>query len=207
MTLPLIVLIGTPNPSMSLSRSPSPSAEGGWSSPGLTQQPYLDHSRSPSPKPNFRGGSSSGTGVSWEGARKKSQIVNGGYPAFSTQSNGFFTRHMRSISSSLPKFNITSYDHNYAEKEKLGRGRWSVNQNTKIGRTLNFIVQTFQRYRIRSIILLTLIFATILFWVTRKLCIAIRYKHKLTNNRSSALLLSQSACSWWRKEIRHYLGS
>jgi mannan polymerase II complex MNN10 subunit len=55
-------------------------------------------------------------------SKAKSDEVNG-YPAFSIRNNGFFARHARSISGSLPRFNLGGR-RDYAEKEKLGRGRW-----------------------------------------------------------------------------------
>ena len=152
---------------MSLSRSPSPNEDGGWSSPGLTAN-YVETSGRSSPANGLRGANGIGNNVTWDGARKKSSAINGGYPSFSTQNNGFFSRHMRSISNSLPKFVITPDDYSYAEKEKLGRGRWLPNRNSKIGRFTNFALQTFRKFRIRFLIVFGLIFATILFYSTRK---------------------------------------
>ncbi|KAK7747681.1 alpha-1,6-mannosyltransferase [Diatrype stigma] len=102
---------------MSLSRSPSPVPGGGWSSPGLNLNPS---GRSSPAKASFSGPNNGN--VTWESARLKTQGV-AGYPSFSTQNQGFFTRHMRRISRSLPTFN-TDVPGKYAEKEKLGRGRW-----------------------------------------------------------------------------------
>lgn len=153
---------------MSLSRSPSPNEDGGWSSPGLTTN-YVETSGRASPANGLRGANANSNSVTWDGARKKSSKVNGGYPSFSTQNNGFFSRHMRNISSSLPKFVVTPDDSKYAEKEKLGRGRWVPSRNTKIGRFANFSINTFQRFRLRFLIVFGLIFATILFYTTRKL--------------------------------------
>jgi mannan polymerase II complex MNN10 subunit len=153
---------------MSLSRSPSPNEDGGWSSPGLTTN-YVDTSGRASPVNGLRGANASSNNVTWDGARKKSSKVNGGYPSFSTQHNGFFSRHMRNISASLPKFVITPDDSKYAEKEKLGRGRWMPNRSSKLGRLANFSINTFQKFRLRFLIVFGLIFATILFYTTRKL--------------------------------------
>ncbi|KAH7035066.1 galactosyl transferase GMA12/MNN10 family-domain-containing protein [Microdochium trichocladiopsis] len=102
---------------MSLSRSPSPIPGGGWSSPGLMSS----SGRSSPAKQTF--GGSNGNNVTWESARMKTQGVSN-YPSFSTQNQGFFTRHMRRISSSLPSFHAPD-DDKYADKEKLGRGRWA----------------------------------------------------------------------------------
>lgn len=156
---------------MSLSRPPSPNDDGGWSSPGLTTQ-FAESSGRSSPATGLRAangnGNGNGTPVTWDGARKKSSAVNGGYPSFATKNNGFFSRHMRSISSSLPKFVVTPDEYSYAEKEKLGRGRWLPNRNSKLGRVINFALQTFQRFRTRSLIAFAFIFAIILFYSTRE---------------------------------------
>ncbi|RYP71551.1 hypothetical protein DL770_008117 [Monosporascus sp. CRB-9-2] len=89
---------------MSLSRSPSPVPGGGWSSPGLN---INSSGRSSPAKASFSGPNNGH--VTWESARLKSQGVTG-YPSFSTQNQGFFTRHMRRISRSLPSFNTDTHD-------------------------------------------------------------------------------------------------
>lgn len=81
---------------MSLSRSPSPVQGGGWASPGLN----INSGRS-SPAAQISGGH-----AKWDPSKMR-RHHNGGsnnYPSFSTQNSGFFTRHMRQISSSLPRF-------------------------------------------------------------------------------------------------------
>ena len=91
---------------MSLSRSPSPRPGGGWASPGLNS-PYVDVSGRASPASGYRG---NGNTVTWESAKAKSEGVNG-YPSFSTQNQGFFNRHIRKLSSSLPRFSMGYVDH------------------------------------------------------------------------------------------------
>jgi len=59
-------------------------------------------------------------GPTWAGAQERSARVNGA--ARSKQDGGFFGRHLRSLSTSLPRFQMGD-DKNYSEKEKLGRGR------------------------------------------------------------------------------------
>lgn len=111
---------------MSLSRSPSPVPGGGWASPGLN----ITSSGRSSPARSANGAGSSSSPVVWESARlKQGSSSSTGYPSFSTQNQGFFTRHMRKLSSSLPRFNSAGSIHHapYADKEKLGRGRWSNN--------------------------------------------------------------------------------
>ncbi|KAL5594498.1 hypothetical protein BROUX41_001430 [Berkeleyomyces rouxiae] len=88
---------------MSLSRSPSPAPGGGWSSPGLD----INTSGRSSPNKDSPVWSDSPT------MRASPASFN----------QGFFTRHMRKLSSSLPRFN---HEISYAEREKAGRnGRWS----------------------------------------------------------------------------------
>lgn len=110
---------------MSLSRSPSPRREGGWSSPGLTT-PYDDsNGRSRSPRKAYGGLESpggGGGGVTWASAKANSARVNG-YPSYQSQNKGFFSRHMRKLSESLPYFAHGGQEDRFAEKEKLGRGR------------------------------------------------------------------------------------
>ena len=105
---------------MSLDRSPSPQRDGGWSSPGLTvPMDELNGSR-----PRY-GDVNGGAGVTWASAKANSARVNG-YPSYRSQNQGFFDRHMRKISSSLPNLPYFSnywQEDRYAEKEKLGRGR------------------------------------------------------------------------------------
>ncbi|KAI4088788.1 MAG: hypothetical protein LQ344_005841 [Seirophora lacunosa] len=146
---------------MSLSRSPSPNRGGGWSSPGLTT-PYENLSGTASPRKGYgelqMNGSGSGN-VTWATAKAKSDEVNG-YPSFSTKNNGFFSRHARQMSRSLPSF-VRG-----AEKEKLGRGRWYPNNGSRAGRILAFVGRTIWRLRLRLLVTLSLILAIIVFYVT-----------------------------------------
>jgi hypothetical protein len=103
-----------------MSRSPSPQP-GGWSSPGLNT-PYDSGGRA-SP---FANGSSSHN-VTWASAQARSAEVKG-YPGFNPRGQSFLGKHFRRISTSLP--------FSYAEKEKLGRGRF---QGNKLVQTLNRI--------------------------------------------------------------------
>jgi mannan polymerase II complex MNN10 subunit len=107
---------------MSLDRSPSPRRGGGWSSPGLTS-PYDSSSpRSRSPAKKY-GELNGGAGVTWASAKANSARVNG-YPSYvQSQNQGFFGRHYRKLSQSLPYFTHGGQEDRFAEKEKLGRGR------------------------------------------------------------------------------------
>jgi hypothetical protein len=81
-----------------------------------------------------------------------------GYAAFSPRNQGFLGRHFRRISTSLP--------FSYAEKEKLGRGRF---QGSKVAQILNRIGRNIWRLRKPVGLVLFLLLSFILFYVTRKL--------------------------------------
>ena len=150
---------GTPSVPMTLSRSPSPVAGGGWSSPGLTSDVTERSSTSKSYRMN------GGSNVTWESAKAKSEGVNG-YPSFSTHNNGFFSRHYRRISSSLPHFNMG--DKTYAEKEKLERGRWIGRDGSKLARVRSLARRVSRKLRLRGLIVIALIFLYFIFYMTRK---------------------------------------
>lgn len=150
-------------PLMSLSRSPSPQPGGGWASPGLSGS-FGEGSGTTTPRNGYR--NHEGPSVSWESAKAKTEGVNG-YPSFATRHNGFFNRHYRKISSSLPHFNMAP-DKSYAEKEKLGRGRWSARGGSKIERLQNVVRQANRKTKIRFLIGLGLFFLFLLYQMTRK---------------------------------------
>ncbi|KAK5117711.1 hypothetical protein LTR62_005135 [Meristemomyces frigidus] len=120
---------------MSLDHSPSPRQAGGWESPGLNSPFDQDHTvagigngraRSPAIQPRKGYGElNGGAGVTWANAKANSARVNG-YPSHSSQNQGFFGRHYRKMSQSLPAyFSHGGQEDRFAEKEKLGRGRSS----------------------------------------------------------------------------------
>lgn len=133
---------GTPG-ALDMSRSPSPQP-GGWSSPGLNT-PYDSNGRN-SPYAN----GSSAQNVTWASAQARSAEVKG-YPGFTPRNQGFFGKHFRKISTSLP--------FNHGDKEKLGRGR----PQGKVMRTLNGIVWGLWRLRKRVMIVLLVTFL-LFFW-------------------------------------------
>lgn len=154
---------------MSLSRSPSPNRGGGWSSPGLTT-PFDNISRTSSPRRAYgdlqTNGAASNSNVTWATAKARSEEVNG-YPSFSTRNNGFFSRHARQISRSLPSFHIGTR-RDYAAKEKLGRGRrWLPNSGSRTGRLATHLGRILWRMRLRLLIVFAFVLAVILFYVTR----------------------------------------
>ena len=187
---------------MSLSRSPSPRPGGGWSSPGLAN-PYATVSGRSSPAKTY--GLNAGTNtVTWESAKAKSNGVNG-YPSFSTQGPGFFNRHMRTLSASLPRFN-TGPEKTYAEKEKLGRGRWMPRDGTKLAKLRILILQTSRKAKIRLLIVTAFIFMIILFYMTRKVS-PTPFPRDTANRNSITLLVAQIKSIGWRQKIRHYTRS
>lgn len=130
-----------------MSRSPSP-RPGGWSSPGLS----YDNGGRTSP---FANGSSSHN-VTWASAQARSAEVKA-HNSFNPRNQGFFTKHFRRISTSLPM--------SYGDKEKLGRGRY---QNNKFVQLLNRIAWNIWRLRRSVGVVLLVLFSIIMFYVTRK---------------------------------------
>ena len=168
-TLPLPPIPATPD-EMSLSRSPSPRAGGGWASPGLTSNFDNMNGRS-SPRKMYpdlgmNGGASGSGSVTWASAKARSDEVNG-YPSFSTRSNGFFSRHARRISHSLPKFNLGG-KRDYSDKEKLGRGRWYPSNGSRLDRLKTFVGSITRRMRLRIFLVILLVLSIILFYITRE---------------------------------------
>ncbi|KAH0499479.1 hypothetical protein TgHK011_006675 [Trichoderma gracile] len=146
-------IVGTPADPMSLSRSPSPVPGGGWSSPGLN----INSGRS---SPSNAAGSS----VSWESAKMRKQGANG-YPSFSTQNQGFFTRHMRRISSSLPRF-AAGPGNTYAEREKYERGGHSPHAGG--GRLRSFLARIGRRLKWRILLPLIIICIIVAYYGTHE---------------------------------------
>lgn len=165
---PLPPIPGTPSAEMSLSRSPSPNRGGGWSSPGLTT-PYDTVSGRSSPRRAYGGeypfnanGGPKSNNVTWVSAKGRSEEVNG-YPSFSTRNNGFFSRHARKLSRSLPSFNMGGQ--RYAEKEKLQRGR---HNESGLRRLATHFGRLLWKMRLRLLIVITFALSIVLFYVTRK---------------------------------------
>lgn len=142
---------------MSLSRSPSPVPGGGWSSPGL----------------NINSGRSSPANVpssntaSWESAKMR-HIGSNGYPSFSTHNQGFFTRHMRRISSSLPRFNASHSDPRFGAKGKLSGSQWPGQNLPLVGRIRTIFGRMGRKLKIRIAICLVLLLCLYIFNHSRK---------------------------------------
>ena len=142
---------------MSLSRSPSPVPGGGWASPGLNT-----HSGRTSPS------HASGNAGGWESVKARNLGAHGnGYPSFSTQNQGFFTRHMRRISSSLPRFNNQA-DERDAEREKKGRRRWPGQNMPLVGRIRSIFGRMGRKLKIRLLIGFILLLCVFIFYHSRE---------------------------------------
>ncbi|KAL2817449.1 galactosyl transferase GMA12/MNN10 family-domain-containing protein [Aspergillus cavernicola] len=113
---------------MSLTRSPSPRPEGGWSSPGLTPG-----SGSSTPRGGLYPTSPSDP---WLAAKAKSDEVRG-YPSFSTRNNGFFSRSKRQIKATLPRFRASARSpKGYSEKDGFPHGHGRGWRSLWFGRTV-----------------------------------------------------------------------
>lgn len=118
-----------------------------------------------------------------------------GYPSFSTQNQGFFQRHMRRISSSLPRFSHYAQDAPYAEKEKLGRGRWQPQRIPLVGRLVGAWARMGRRPKSRLILLFLLLFSIWFFYHTRKV------PRLLLSREACALTLSTALVYYWRRTL------
>lgn len=201
---PLSPIPGTPS-GMSLSRSPSPRRGGGWSSPGLTT-PFNTIGGTSTPwkgyeESNVDGGV--GNGVTWATAKARSEEING-YPSFSPRKNGWFSRHARKLSNNLPTF---AGRRDFAEKEKLGRGRWYPGHGTRNGRLITYLGSIARRFRLRLLLVIAFVLALSMFYITRKISPGFPSSHEfLTDSGSSISCLPASIFPWRRKQICHRFG-
>jgi mannan polymerase II complex MNN10 subunit len=88
-----------------------------------------------------------------------------GYPSFSTQNSGFFTRHMRRISSSLPRFG-GSQSSSY--KDKHTDNQWIGQNMPFVGRVRSVFARMSRKLKLRLLFGAILIFCLILFYNTRE---------------------------------------
>lgn len=108
---------------MSLSRSPSPDADGGWSSPGLMAPKSLSRRSSATPSQSANGAVGH---VTWASAQTRSADVKQ-FPSFTGRKQSFVGRTLEKLKSSLPH---GASSRNFAQKEKLGRGRWQTRKGS-----------------------------------------------------------------------------
>lgn len=136
---------------------------GGWSSPGLN----ISTSGRSSPAPVFPGLVNGLQPSSWESSSRTRKMADRTYPAFETQNQGFFQRHMRRISNNLPRFNTSTH---YAEKEKVQRGRWAAVQSLPLyGRLRNMTGRVGRKTKLWILYLSLLLFAVWVFFHSRTL--------------------------------------
>ncbi|KAI9657760.1 MAG: alpha-1,6-mannosyltransferase [Bathelium mastoideum] len=153
---------------MSLSRTPSPQPGGGWHSPGLTSLPTNGASSSTSSSPRFHGGdhmngaAASSSNVTWASAQARSAAVKG-HPSHS-QTQGFFQRFRR-LSTSLPRFSHPASSH-YAEKEKLGRGRWNPDNGNSLQNLFRMMRRIVWRARLRFALAVAFLLLVLVFYAT-----------------------------------------
>lgn len=143
---------------MSLSRSPSPVPGGGWSSPGLN----INSGRSsPSNNANSRP-------VAWESSKMRNGTPNG-RASYTSQNQGFFTRHMRRISNSLPQFHPDTHSR-YAGKEQFGLRRSYTDNIPLLGRAKSIFARMGRKMKFRLLIAAILFFCILAFYNSRKYC-------------------------------------
>lgn len=150
---------------MSLSRSPSPRRDGGWSSPGLSTPYDESNGRSRSPRKPYGGINGGPQGVTWASAKANSARVNG-YPSYQSQNKGFFSRHMRNLSESLPYFAHGGQEDRHAEKEKSSKGWQSGGSWADVPRRIAFLLSRRRKY---AAMLVLAIFVILLWFSKRKL--------------------------------------
>lgn len=112
---------------------------------------------------NGNAAGSDGHNVTWATAQARSAEVRG-FPALATRSEGWLGRHARRVSSNLanlPMFRQSSW----AEKEKLGRGRYQ----SRFLESAKSFLRVVWRLRFWILLVLTIILAPILFYTTREL--------------------------------------
>lgn len=142
---------------MSLSRSPSPVPGGGWSSPGLN---YNSGRSSPA-------NSNTSRPVAWESAKMRNVGANG-HASFATHNQGFFTRHMRRISSSLPRFT----DKDLHEKNRFAYANRYLDKIPLMGRVKSIFGRMGRKMKMRLLIAAIILFCIFVFYHSRKWILA-----------------------------------
>jgi hypothetical protein len=110
---------------------------------------------------------------------------------------------MRNLSASLPRFNLGP-EKSYAEKEKLGRGRWMPRDGTKLAKLRILIMKTSKKAKIRFLIVTAFIFMIILFYMTRT---SFSPSPSTTDRNSITLLVAQIKSFGRRQKVCHYTRS
>ena len=141
---------------MSLSRSPSPLPNGGWTSKSHA-------ARSSTPNGLYAGVNGYTNGDNqWAAAKARSAQVRG-YPSIQTKNEGFFQRSKRRIST-LPVFNspYTPLSANWKDPEKLGRSRWTPRGGSSVSKLKTFVGNVLRKFKFFLIILSIVTLTTLL---------------------------------------------
>lgn len=104
------------------------------------------------------------TAAAWGSARARNHNANG-YPSFSTQNSGFFVRHMRRISSSLPRFYS---DASNSHKDKYVRDQWDAQNVPLLGRIKSVFGRMGRKSKGRLLVAAIVLFCLMLFYNTRE---------------------------------------
>ena len=142
---------------MSLSRTPSPIPGGGWAAPGLN----VNSSGRTTPSATF----ATSNRVQWE----ESSGPRDGHATFSTQNRGFFTRHIRRISNSLPIFVSPPADfEKKPQQAKLSRFCRLFYRLPIIPGLFDALCGLSRKAKIRFFLVLTLVVSWIAFYNSRE---------------------------------------
>lgn len=127
---------------MSLSRSPSPRPNGGWTTRGLTDS----KSGSPARKP-YNMNDYADHDARWTATQARTQAVRG-YPAIQTKNEGLFTRTRRKIEQTFTNQTLPQ-DEDWHNREKLGRGRWRPRGNEgRLDSARTFLGNFLRKFRV-----------------------------------------------------------
>ena len=189
-----------------------------------TPSPHLGETWSAEANGTEQGGSSGGSSpaVGYAHANGRSKTVTwsaaaaavsgagaNGRVSYPANQPGFLGRHYRRFSGSLPRFRSWGNGRDFAQKEKLGRGRW-LSADGNMRRNLTSIgARILRRMRLRFVVVLAFLLAVFLFYVTREWdrWQGFQAEVALTVGRSSASALSGQRISRRREPIRHPGGS
>lgn len=92
-----------------------------------------------------------------------------GYPSFSTQNQGFFQRHMRRISSNLPRFNHAHpQGYYYGEKDKPASGWRALERLPLVGRLQRLLSRLGRKAKLRLLFLFSILLFIYVFYHSRQ---------------------------------------
>lgn len=188
-----------PDSQMSLSRSPSPLPNGGWTSRGLT-----DRSSTPNSIYSNANGFSNNDDQ-WAAAKARSVQIRG-RPSIQTKNEGFFQRSKRKIST-LPVFNspYTPLSSNWKDPEKLGRSRWTPRGEGGISKLKTFIGNVLRKFKFFFIILSLVTLTTLIMSQTSENLLRGLNPRSYANvtNRCTRQIPQQFPVGW-RQQIRYH---